>query len=316
MLKKFACLAACACLLVSVGCGGNTKKNEAPAKADAYVQLVDDANRKITLAKKPERVLALSPSYLELIDAVGGTLIGRPTAQNGSVPKSMEKLPEVGHTYNINMESVVGLKPDLVLASRNQHAKFIQLLESNKINALEYQVRTYDEVKKFLGELGKIYNTPDKAKAVCTKLDNDIKTIVEKTPKQKKRVVILFATANSVTVAGSKSIAGCVSDILGFENVAAKALKGASDKTPYSMEALLEQNPEIVFITSMGKAEKIEKRLQTDFKNNPAWNGLGAVKNKKVFVLPENMFLINPGIHYPEAVAYMAKLAYPQEMAK
>ena len=315
MYKKIASLTACVCLLVAAGCGGDTKKPENTVNKSA-VQFVDDAGRKVSLAKAPERVVALSPSYLELIDAVGGKIVGRPTAKNGTVPKSMEKLPEVGHTYNVNMESVVGLKPDLVLASKSQHAKFVQLLESNKINTMEFQVRTYNEVKAFLGTLGKIYNKPAKANEVIAKLDSDIKAVIDKTPKQKKKVVVLFATANSVTVAGSKTVAGCVSDLLGFDNVAAAALKGNSDKTPYSMETLLSQDPEIIFITSMGKAEKIQKRLQTDFESNPAWKGLTAVKNKRVYALPEDKFLLNPGIHYPEAVEYMAKLAYPQSFGK
>ena len=114
MYKKLASLAACVCLLACAGCGGDTKKAE-PVKAQAYLQMTDDAGRKVSLAKQPERVVALSPSYLELIDAIGDKVVGRPTAKNGTVPKSMEKLPEVGHTYNVNMESVVGLKPDLVL---------------------------------------------------------------------------------------------------------------------------------------------------------------------------------------------------------
>ena len=69
------------------------------------------------------------------------------------------------------------------------------------------------------------------------------------------------------------------------------------------METLVEQNPEIIFITSMGKPEEIENRLRTDFKNNPAWNSLPAVKAGRVYVLPEKLFLINPGLRYPEAVS-------------
>lgn len=315
MYKKLACVFACACLLVSVGCGGNNQK-AATTQNQVYLQLTDDAGRKIVLPKKPERIVALSPSYLEPIDAIGGQIIGRPTAKRGAVPKSMEKATEVGHTFNVNMESVVGLKPDLVLASKSQHAKFISLLESNKINTLEFQMHTYNEVKGFIDALGKIYNKPEQAKKLCDKMDAEVKVVLDKLPKEKKKVVILFATANSVTVSGSQSVAGCISDMMGFENVAAKALKGNSEKTPYSMEKLVEQNPDIIYITSMGKADKIQKRLQADFESNPAWRGLDAVKNKRVYALPEEKFLLNPGIHYPEAVEFMAKKAYPEAFSK
>ena len=69
-----------------------------------------------------------------MIEAVGGTVVGRASSKVGKIPESMKSVPEVGMVYNINMEALVGLKPDLVLASKNQHDKFIPMLQSNKIN--------------------------------------------------------------------------------------------------------------------------------------------------------------------------------------
>lgn len=311
--KIFSCVVAGLFIAFNAGCGPQqaAAPTQKQAANNSTLQIKDGTGRTVVIPAKPQRVVSLSPSYLELIDAVGGTVVGRPTAKNGKVPASMAKATEVGLTYNVNMELVVGLKPDLVLAGKNQHAKFVKLLESNKIPTLEYNAKTIAEVKQLLTDLGKIYGTADKAQAACAKLDSDIKAVKDKLPKEKKRIAIMFATANSVTVSGSKSIAGNISDILGFENVAAKALQGKSEKTPYSMEALLEQNPDIIFITSMGKPEEIENRLQNDFKKNPAWNSLKAVQQKHIYVLPENLFLLNPGIHYPEAVQFMAKQVYP-----
>ena len=78
------------------------------------------------------------------------------------------------------------------------------------------------------------------------------------------------------------------------------------------MEALVEKNPEIIFITFMGDSEEIENRLRADVKSNPAWASLEAVRNNKVYLLPERLFLLNPGLHYPDAVKYMAKTVYPE----
>lgn len=310
--KKFTTALLCAAIFVVAGCGGNNESKQA-APSGAYLTVTDAANRQVILTKKPERVVSLSPSYLSMIEAVGGKLVGRATSKVGSIPKSMQSVPEIGFVYNINMESLVALKPDLVLAGRNQHEKFVPLLESNKINVIEFDAKTYQEVQHTVKLLGDIYGAPDKAKAENELLDKEIAAVKSKLPaNDKKRIVIMHATASSVTVEGSHSIAGCVSDILGFENVAAAALKGKSDKTPYSMESLVGQNPDLIFITSMGKAEEIENRLRKDFKNNPAWNSLPAVQQGKVYVLPEQLFLVNPGLRYPEAVQYMAKQVYPE----
>lgn len=297
-------------LLVTAACGSSDTKQQSDSKA--YLQLQDASGRQVTLATKPQRVVALNTSYLSMIEAVDGKLVGRPTSKVGDIPASMQNLPELGMVFNINMESLLGLKPDLVLAGKNQHDKFVPLLESNKINVVEFDTHTYKDVQQMVTTLGEIFGTQEKAAAENKLLDEQIAAVTTKLPKEHKRVVIMHATASAVTVEGPKSIAGCVSDLLGFENVAAAALQGKSEKTPYSMEKLVEQDPEIIFITSMGKPKEIENRLKVDFQNNPAWNSLGAVKAGRVYVLPEKLFLLNPGLRYPEAVRYMAQLVYPE----
>lgn len=312
-LKKFTVVFLCLLTLLAAGCGGGQEvKQEVKGK---YATITDAAGRTVALDAEPKRVVALNPSYLGMIDSVGGSIVGRATSKLVTVPESMREAPEIGFVYNINMESLVGLKPDLVLTGKNQHEKFVPLLESNNIKVIELDAKTYTEVQDTVRLLGKIYGTSDKAEQECALLNSEIKVVTDKLPKEKKKIVIMHATASSVTTEGSRSIAGCVSDILGFDNVAAKALQGKSEKTPYSMEALVEQNPEIIFITSMGKADEIENRLRSDFKNNPAWASLQAVQNGKVYVLPENLFLLNPGLEYPKAVEYMARQVYPEVFA-
>lgn len=310
-LKKMLCVALCTSMLLLAGCYSSMDKQSIDS-SKVYLEVTDVAGRKVKLQHKPERVVSLSTSYLGLIEAVGGKIVGRASSKVASVPESMKSVPEIGLVYNINMENLLKLKPDLVLAGKNMHEKFIPLIESNNINVIEFDAKTFNDVKNMVTILGDIYSTQDKAKAENEFLDKQISAITEKLPKDKKQVVIMHATASSVTIEGANSIAGCVSDILGFENVAASVLKEKADKTPYSMEKLVEQNPEIIFITSMGKPEEIENRLRMDLKNNPAWNSLTAVKAGKVYVLPENLFLINPGLRYPEAVKYMAKKVYPE----
>ena len=312
VLRKRLTVALCAAFFAVCGCGGNAAQGTQAAAGKPYLQLTDAANSQVSLAKKPERVVSLSPSYLGMIEAVGGKIVGRATSRVGTVPQSMAAVPEVGFVYNVNMESLLALRPDLVLAGKNHHEKFLPLLKSNNVPVIVLDAKTYDEIKHTVTVLGDVYGTMDKAAAENAFLDEQIAKVKAKLPKERKRVVIMHATASSVTVEGSRSIAGCVSDILGFENVAAAALKGKSEKTPYSMESLVHQNPDVIFITSMGKADEIENRLRLDFKNNPAWNSLQAVQQGKVYVLPEQLFLINPGLRYPEAVKYMAQRIYPE----
>lgn len=53
--------------------------------------------------------------------------------------------------------------------------------------------------------------------------------------------------------------------------------------------------------------------MMENVESNPAWQTLPAVKAQKVYFLPQELFLLSPGIHYPEAVETMAKLVYPEK---
>lgn len=302
------------CLVILTGCGSNSTNNEAINSGKAYLTVVDDTGRTVVLSKKPERVVSLATSYLSMIDAVGGTLVGRASSKIGDVPEHMLNIPEVGFVYNINMEMLIGLKPDLVIANKNQHEKFLPLLDSNKIPTITLNPKTYEEVRDKILLMGKIYDVPEKGASIVAKLDQQIDLINKKIPHEGKRIVIMHATPSNVTVELENSIAGCIAKMLGFQNVAAGAMpiKGKPEKTPYSIESLVEQNPEIIFITFMGESEEIENRLRADVKSNPAWASLAAVRSDKVFILPEKLFLLNPGLRYPEAVKYMAKTVYPE----
>jgi iron complex transport system substrate-binding protein len=322
-MKKILFFSLMLCLLAfaSSGCkpdnaATNAGSKPAPTSQKVFAEITDDENRKIVLEKIPERVVVMVPSILKYVDSVGGTIVGRPSAKHtAEIPASMRSTEDVGHVFNINMEKVVGLKPDLVLINAQQHQKFNKMFESNHIKTLTLQPKTYEETKSALKTVGKIYGKSATADIKIKEMDDKIAAIVSKIPKShKKSIVILHATPSTVTVELENSIAGNVAKILGFTNVAAgtAAIQGKPEKAPYSMEVLVEMNPDIIFITSMGTQEKVEKRLHADVEGNPAYAALGAVKNNKVYVLPEDLFLLAPGLRYPEAVELMAKDVFPE----
>ena len=322
-MKKFLFVSILACVLAfsALGCkpdnaATNAGTKQAQGSTAAFAEITDFENRKVTLTKKPERVVALVPSVLSYIDAVGGTVVGRPSTNKFiEIPASMQKAEDVGHVFNINTEKVISLKPDLVFINAQLYHKFIKILEGNHINAIVLQPKTYDEIKTAMDMVGKVYGKSAEADKKLKEMDEKIAAVIGKIPKDhKKKIVILHATTSTVTVELENSIAGNVAQKLGFTNVASGTanIQGKPEKAPYSMEVLLEKNPDIIFITSMGAKDKIEKRLQADVKGNPAYASLNAVKNNQVFVLPEELFLLAPGLRYPEAVELMAKDAFPE----
>lgn len=296
------------------GCGMQAKETHKDEQ-HGYLTVKDDAEREVVLQHKPERIVVLSPSFLELLYAVDGKAVGRPTMNAKlALPPQAKDVAEVGLVYNISVEKVVALKPDLVIAMQGMHDKLIPVLESNNIPVIVLKYKTYDDVFDKMALFGDIAGTKDKAHDLSQGMQAKIKEITDRLPNQTKKIAILHATSKSVSLELDSSIAGNMAKLLHLQNVAAGSspLDGSNEATPYSLEKLVENDPDMIFVVTMGNAAEIEKTMREDVESNPAWSALRAVQNKKVIFLPSDLFLLNPGLRMPEAVAYMAKIAYPE----
>ena len=75
----------------------------------------------------------------------------------------------------------------------------------------------------------------------------------------------------------------------------------------------MSQAPEIIFVTSMGDLDEIKSNMTKAIAENAAWQTIGAVKNNQLYFLPQDLFLLSPGLRYPDAVKTMAQLIYPDK---
>lgn len=301
--------------LLCAGCLASPSTSTPDTAKQAYLTVQDSTGRTVTLPNKPERLVVLSPSFLDLLYAVGGQAVGRPNSKTEAIPEAATQVPEVGFVYNINLEKVVSLQPDLVIAVQGMHDSLVPTLESDHIPVLVLKYKTLDDTIETIRLLGKIAGTQAKAEKIITDMQQKIQAITDKIPTDKQRkVAILFATSKSVTVQLDRTIAGSIAKKLGLTNIASGTalLNEDSDNVPYSLETLVESDPDEVFVVTMGSAAEIEKRLKADVESNPAWASLRAVKNGKVSFLPSQLFLLNPGLKMPDAVEYMAKISYPE----
>lgn len=295
-------------LSVIAGCG--TEKNAMTGDED-YAAITDDLGRVVKLTKKPERIVVLSASFLEPLHAVDASIVGRPSSKT-NVPDFAKDLPEVGAVYQIDVEKILALQPDLVIANKGMNEKFVALMESNNVPIIVMDMKSYDNVKNEVSVFAQITGEKEKGAAIVSAMDEKIKTIQAKLPKDKKRVAILHSTAQGLSVQLDGSIAGSIAKMLGFENVAADQIpmEKNPDATPYSLETLVQQDPDLIFVTSMGKLEVIKKSMLDNVASNPAWQSIPAIKTNQMYFLPQDLFLLSPGLHYPEAVETMAKLVY------
>ena len=300
--------------MMLTGCG-EEKAPPPPVEvnqAQIFATITDDAGRTIILDKKPARIAVTSASFLEPLHAVGGSIVARPSSKN-KIPDWAKDLPSVGAVYQIDVERLLACAPDLVIVNKGMNEKLLPVLDENKIPALVVEMKTYDDVKRGLKTFATISGNTDAADMLIRKMNDDIQAVVDKVPKQPLRVAVLHSTAQGLTVQLDGSIAGSIIKLFGWQNVASgmTPLAKNPDAAPYSMETLAEQNPEIIFVTSMGDAGEIESKMLQAIESNDAWLTIGAIKDNRLYFLPQDLFLLSPGLRYPDAVKLMAELIYP-----
>ena len=278
----------------------------------SYATITDDNGRTVSFDKKPERIVVTSASFLEPLYAVGGEVVGRPDSKS-KIPEAAKSVTNIGRVYQIDAEKVLALTPDLVILNRGMNEKLVETLAANHIKTLVIEMKSYEDVKREIGTFATLTGETAKGDELIRKMDADIETVRTSIPQEKKRVAIIHSTGQGLSVQLDGSIAGNIANILGWENTAAgmPALDKNPDAAPYSMETLVAQNPDIIFVTSMGEEAEIRASMEAMFAESPAWQSVSAVRDGRVYYLPQEMFLFSPGIEYPAAVKYMARLVYP-----
>ena len=293
-------------VLALAGCGKTTSSSSATTKELTF------NGQTYTVPKDPQKIAVLSNSVLSMLYAVDGKAISR-VSTTDPLPLEIEALPVLGQTANINMEQLLGLNPDLVLGLENQHKKYESQLQSSKIPTV---LINYDGIKDnvpLLTFLGNLTNHQDKAKTVIDTYENNIAKVKDAVKNQQPaRVAVLRATGKGVTAETDAAITASMVKDLGMTNVVTSHLdKTTTDKTvPYSLETLAADDPDIIFVVTMGKEEEITKAMKKSMTDNPAWANLKAVQNNRVIYLPSKLFLLNPGLQTPEAMARLVKEAY------
>lgn len=279
---------------------------------DHMIEITDDIGRTVLIPEAPEKIIPLSPTLINVLYNVGGEASARTTKSNTPIPEKAEHLEEVGMHFNLNIEKIISLKPDLLIGQVGLHERHIPIFEENNIPVVIFDIETYADSVDKIRKISKMVGTKDKGEALIKTIDQRIKAVVDQLPNEKKRVAILYVTSQDVTVELEKTVAGDTATILNFENVALSPKTKDFVRVPFSMEEIAKQDPDIIFITARSPAKEVAMKRDKVVMNNPAWAQLRAVKEGHVYDLPSDLFVVCPATTVYEPIEYMAQLIYPE----
>ena len=272
--------------------------------ARAYV---DDAGRRMYFAKPPARIVSLAPSITEMLFAMeaGEQLVGV-TDFCDFPPDALQK-PKVGYS-NPNLESLVALQPDLVVAP-NDFLKpdVIVKLEQLKIPVFILADKNVEGIFVHIQTLGRIVGRSSKADTVAMQLRQQVAVIQRRIQGRAPVRMLYVLNSQPLITVGPGSFIDQLIRMAGGTNVAAKSA------TPYprlSMEAVLQEDPQVL-VFPVGKAEGISESEQQTWRQ---WSTMTAVKQGRLHQISAD-WLNRPGPRIARGLEALVEILHPDSPA-
>lgn len=264
---------------------------------------VDDLGRKIYLAKAPTRIVSLAPSVTETLFAIGAGAQVVGVTQFCDYPPEATQKPKVGYA-NPNLESLVALQPDLIISPQEfLKPDLLGKLEQLKIPVFILADKSVEDIFSHIQTLGRMLDRSTEAVALGMDLRQEIARLKARTQDQPLVRVLYVLNSQPLITVGPGSFIDQLIGLAGGVNVAAKSA------TPYprlSMEAVLQEDPEVL-VFPVGKAEGISETEQQTWRQ---WTTITAVKQGRLRQIPADL-LNRPGPRIGKGLELLADILHP-----
>lgn len=276
----------------------------APAAQPSFpVTITDDAGRQVTVEREPQRIVSMAPSNTEILFAIGlGDKVVGVDQYSDYPPEALTREKIAGYATP-NLEKVLSLAPDLVLATKIHAKTAVPSLEGHGLTVVVVDPANMDEVLEGILMVGKIGGGAAKAKALTGQIEERMRTIMAKAQASPRKVRVFFELSPQLHSVGPGSFIDDMIRRASGENIASDA------KLPWpqlNQEVVLLKDPEVIVLSDHTAGESPEK-----VKARPGWAGVAAVKNDRVVTI--NPDLTNrPGPRVVEGLEALARAFYPE----
>ena len=220
----------------------------------------------------PQRIVSLTPHITEMLFAIGAGKQVIATDQASDYPDEVKKLPKVANYQSLNSESLLAVKPDLVVAWGSTQALMQQQIQALGIPMLLLKSQHLDDLPVELRLLGDKTGHHEQANQLAAQIEMKFATYRQQSQQRPKIKAFYQLWYPPLTTVANGSFIQEIMTMCGAEN------PFADSKAPYPQlgeEAVLAAKPQMIFATQHG----------SDLQHWLKWPQLAAVKNKQLYLL-------------------------------
>lgn len=272
--------------------------------AAAEVRVVEHEMGTTEIEGTPNRVVVLEFSFVDALASLGITPVG--IADDGDSQRIIPEISDgigawtsVGTRKQPSLEVISSLAPDLIIADLQRHsAIYDDLSHIAPTIVLPSLQATYEENLTAMVTIGEALGRRGEVEARLAQHQEIMGTLTARLPQDDARkflaAVVWDQGFNAHT---SSAYTSGVLESVGLSS----ALQSNEPYAMLNLEQLVRINPDVMFLMVSG-----EKTLIDEWKNNPIWNALRAVKNNQVYTVNRNLWSRFRGIISAELIAQEA----------
>ncbi len=272
-------------------------------------ELLDATGTKVKLLDHPSRIVTLVPSLAELTADILGDDIEKivGVSEYTNYPPALKTRISIGPYYRFNIEKVVSLKPDLVLATTDGNPKD-QVLHLRELGIPVLVVKTgrLREIEDSILIVARALGKTTRGDQMLAQFRQGIDRIRERAKKREKKKTLVQVGGNPLVVVGGKSFLNEAIEIIGATNLYQDAKQGYPKP---GVEDVVKRNPEIILVLAMDENLVPFWRMAGDWQQ---FKLIEAVKKKRVYVMRGDAIL-RPTLRLLEGLSILEKTIYGQK---
>jgi ferric citrate transport system substrate-binding protein len=282
-------------IVALAGCSSsqNSEEKEKKSSSKEETRTVQHELGKTEITGTPKRVVTLELSFVDSLNALGVEPVGiADDNKKDMIEKLVDKKMDytsVGTREQPNLEVISSLQPDLIIADAQRHkAIYKELQQIAPTVVLKSRESTYEENLDAFTTIAKAMNKEEQGKKRLEEHKQTMKDLKEKLADNEKATVLPAVVRDtSFQAHTSSSYDGQLLEQIGFKN----PIDTKDAYAQMNLEQLSKIDPDILIL-----ANNEGKLLTDEWKDNPLWKDLKAVKNNHVYNVDRDLWTRFRGI--------------------
>jgi iron complex transport system substrate-binding protein len=232
--------------------------------ANAATVVIDDSGERLQFEQPIKRVISLAPHTTEILFAIGAAEHVVAVDRYSNYPVNAKQLPNAGDVFNLNLEALAALKPDVVIVGEISHiARVREQLKRIGVPVFMSAPRSVNDTANAINALGQLVQREARSRDVAGQFQSKLAALSTQYEKPALITGYFQLWSSPLMVATNQSMIGEAMRVCGIRNLARPLVANGAAQTQISLEAAVSASPQLLIsATSADNVANEKTRLR------------------------------------------------------